>query len=89
MIEIILDLCYGIYYIHQHGIIHRDVKPRNIFLTSDFKIKIADFGLSCQVSMNSLKKTSCGTKSLNFLFLNSHRLCCSRSVEFGRIRSAM
>eukprot|EP01080_Neovahlkampfia_damariscottae_P006188 gene6188-10195_t len=60
--RIIVDICYGIQYIHNEHVIHRDLKPQNIFLTDDLKVKIADFGLSCQSSFKTLKKTLCGTK---------------------------
>ena len=32
---------------HANGIIHRDIKPGNVFITSDRKIKVLDFGLAC------------------------------------------
>jgi serine/threonine protein kinase len=47
----ILKICYeagkGLEYIHQNNIVHKDVKPDNILVSSDFKIvKITDFGIA-------------------------------------------
>jgi serine/threonine protein kinase len=32
-------------FLHSHGVLHRDLKPQNIFLTDLFLVKIGDFGL--------------------------------------------
>ncbi|CAH1369646.1 unnamed protein product [Tenebrio molitor] len=47
------EICEGLSYIHQNNIVHRDLKPENIFLTSNDVIKIGDFGLSKQVSLDN------------------------------------
>lgn len=51
--------------IHQREIIHRDIKPENIFIKEGFKLKIGDFGLSCQT--NDKKKLEQAVGSMNYL----------------------
>lgn len=47
--EVMLQLTSGIDYIHKHGIIHRDIKPDNLFYMSDGTLKITDFGIATPV----------------------------------------
>ncbi|NWS51565.1 E2AK1 kinase, partial [Chunga burmeisteri] len=47
--KIFQELSEGVCYIHSMGVMHRDIKPRNIFLHgSDHHVKIGDFGLACK-----------------------------------------
>ncbi len=44
--RIALDICRGMAFAHQRGIVHADFKPANVFLTQDGAVKIFDFGIA-------------------------------------------
>ena len=48
-VDRLIQICSGLQYVHQRGIIHRDVNPSNIIIRPDDRLKILDFGLACPI----------------------------------------
>ncbi|MCP4348102.1 MAG: protein kinase [Desulfobacterales bacterium] len=46
-VSFLVQICSGLNYAHQQGIIHRDINPGNIFVLEGNRLKILDFGLAC------------------------------------------
>ena len=64
-VHLITGVADGLRYAHEHGFIHRDIKPHNILLTEDVVPKITDWGMS-KVLAADVKKSSVAGFSLSY-----------------------
>jgi eukaryotic-like serine/threonine-protein kinase len=53
-IKITREVCKGLEHAHAKGIIHRDIKPGNVWLSGDGTAKVGDFGLALAVDVSRL-----------------------------------
>lgn len=65
-IEIICDVLSGLAVLHRNGIIHRDIKPGNIFTHADGRVRLGDLGIARVEGTSSQTKT--GTFMGTFIY---------------------
>lgn len=56
---ILLELAEGLLYLHRRGILFRDVKPQNLLIRQDGRVKLLDFGCACL--QNEQERVRAGT----------------------------
>ena len=59
--SIAIQVCMGLAAAHSSGIVHRDVKPQNIIISTDGKVKVTDFGIARAASSNTISANAMGS----------------------------
>lgn len=60
-ISIAIQVSMGIEAAHNNGIIHRDIKPQNIIISKEGKVKVADFGIAKAATSNTVTSHAMGS----------------------------
>ena len=60
-ISIAIQVCMGIESAHNNHIIHRDIKPQNIIISKEGKVKVTDFGIAKAATSNTITSNVMGS----------------------------
>ncbi len=66
-IDIAIQIADGLHAAHEKGIVHRDIKSSNIFITSKGQVKVMDFGLARSAGMTQLTRTGITVGTVPFM----------------------
>jgi len=53
-LDIVMQICTAVGYAHRLGMVHGDIKPQNVFVSADGRVKVADFGIASTLSTASV-----------------------------------
>ena len=81
-VRVIVATAQGIHYAHRQGLIHRDIKPDNILVTPDGKVKVTDLGLAKDQDANvDLTRTGRGLGTPTFMAPEQFRNAKNASIR--------
>lgn len=65
-VNIALQIAQALAHAHEHHIVHRDIKPHNILITNDGRVKVTDFGIAQALSSANLTQTGMVMGSVHY-----------------------
>jgi len=77
-VSILIQIAEGLAYAHEHGVVHRDMKPSNVCVTSRGTAKILDFGLA---RFDSTRLTKTGYMAGTIAYMSPERLSGTTGIK--------
>lgn len=67
IINIIKQICEALRHAHQNNIVHQDVKPHNILITDDQRVKLTDFGIALEATTGTITNSGVMMGSVHYI----------------------
>ncbi|MEX0743651.1 MAG: protein kinase, partial [Actinomycetota bacterium] len=67
VVEIARQVCHALEAAHEKGVVHRDVKPGNVMITPEGRVKVVDFGIARAAGAESVTRTGLVMGSASYL----------------------
>ena len=81
-LEIIIEVAGALEHAHKQGLIHRDVKPKNIMITDDGKVKLADMGLARLAADTEAAEAEAGRAFGTPYYISPEQIRGAKDVDF-------
>jgi serine/threonine-protein kinase len=65
--DVVRQICSGLQAAHERGLVHRSLKPENVLLDREGRVKVVDVGLSSLLSESGLSRTSVVLHGVNYM----------------------
>lgn len=65
-VSIAKQICLALQHAHENNIIHRDIKPHNVLISKDGRVKVTDFGIARAISSNTMTHTGSVLGSVHY-----------------------
>ncbi len=90
-LRLFLEVCRAVEYAHEHQVIHRDIKPGNILVTGQGRVKLLDFGIARLLEPDGSDAPAgtakTGTPLMTFDYASPEQICGERAGAASDIYS--
>lgn len=80
-LPLLRQLCDGLSFAHSMNVVHRDVKPDNVFILSDGTVKVTDFGIARAADFEETQLTKTGVMLGTLAYVSPEQLQDAKNVD--------